>query len=195
MQGLANGTYTVVTPVPLNGAGVVPPYQGATNGVLNAPFQGNYLDKDYMFKTFGFYGGDDYRATSRLTLNLGLRYEFSTIPHELYGRSSIIPDLLGGSQVPKVGSIFNHNWTHKNISPRFGFSWDVFGNGKTALRGGFGIYWDVANIGSMWTQAPNGVPPLAAQTQVAVTNAKFAPPFVDVNGNLTGNFFPAQFGH
>jgi hypothetical protein len=196
MQGQANGTFTVVTPVPLNGAGAVPPYAGATNGVLNAPFQGNYLDKDYMFKTFGFYGGDDYRATSRLTLNLGLRYEFSTIPHELYGRSSIIPNLLGGSQVPSVGSIFTHNWTHKNISPRFGFAWDVFGNGKTALRGGFGIYWDVANIGSMLTQAANGVPPFAAQTQVAVTNAPFAPPFVDVNGNLANNnFSPAQYGH
>jgi hypothetical protein len=196
MQGQANGTFTVVTPVPLNGAGVVPPYAGATNGVLNAPFQGNYLDKDYMFKTFGFYGGDDYRASSRLTLNLGLRYEFSTIPHELYGRSSIIPDLLGGSPVPKVGSIFNHNWTHKNISPRFGFAWDVFGNGKTAVRGGFGIYWDVANIGSMLTQAANGVPPFAAQTQVAVTNAPFAPPFVDVNGNLANNNFSgAQYGH
>jgi hypothetical protein len=200
MQGLANGTFTVVTPVPLNGAGAVAPYQGATNGVLNSPFQGNYLDKDYMFKTFGFYGGDDYRATSRLTLNLGLRYEFSTIPHELYGRSSIIPNLLGGSPVPSVGSIFNHNWTHKNISPRFGFAWDVFGNGRTALRGGFGIYWDVANIGSMLTQAANGVPPFAAQTQVAVTNVKFTPPFVDVNENLnnmnnTTNFTSAQFGH
>src|SRR5258708_14000500 len=152
-----------------------------------------------MFKTFGFYAGDDYRASSRLTVNLGLRYEFSTIPHELYGRSSIIPNLLGGSPTYAVGSIFNHNWTHKNLSPRFGFAWDVRGNGKTAVRGGFGIYWDVANIGSMLTQAANSVPLFAAQTQVAVTNVNFAPPFVDVNGNLNNanktNFQPAQFGH
>jgi hypothetical protein len=48
----------------------------------------------------------------------------------------------------------------------------------------------------MLTQAANGVPPFAAQTQVAVTNAPFAPPFVDVNGNLANNnFSPAQYGH
>jgi len=178
-------SYLAVTPVP----------GFATNGVLNSPFQGYYLDKDYMFKTFGFYAGDDYRATSRLTLNLGLRYEFTTIPHELYGRSSIISDLLGGSQTYTVGSIFNHNWTHKNVSPRFGFAWDIRGNGKTAVRGGFGVYWDVANIGSMLTQAANGVPPFAAQTQVAQPAAPFTIPFVDASGNLTADFTAAQFGH
>ncbi len=174
MKGLTT-SYLTVTPVP----------GFATNGVLNSPFQGNYLDKDYMFKTFGFYGGDDYRVTSRLTLNLGLRYEFNTIPHELYGRSSTIADLQGGSQTYTVGSIFNHNWTHRNFSPRVGFAWDTFGNGKTAVRGGFGIYWDIANIGSLLTQAANGVPPFAAQTQVAQSAKAYTIPFVDVNGGLT----------
>jgi outer membrane receptor protein involved in Fe transport len=165
--------------------------------VLNPPFKGYYLDKDYMFKTFGFYAGDDYRATSRLTLNLGLRYEFMTIPHELYGRSSIIPDLGGGSNVPAVGRIFNRNWTKNNVSPRVGFAWDARGNGKTAVRGGFGVYFDIANIGSMLTQAANGVPPFAAQTQTAITNAPFAPPFIDVNGvlNPAGAITTQQFGH
>ncbi|MBZ5643111.1 MAG: carboxypeptidase regulatory-like domain-containing protein [Acidobacteriia bacterium] len=184
MKGFTT-SYLTVTPVP----------GFATNGVLNSPFQGNYLDKDYMFKTFGFYAGDDYRVTSRLTLNLGLRYEFNTIPHELYHRSSTIADLQGGSQTYTVGSIFNHNWTHRNFSPRVGFAWDAFGTGKTAVRGGFGIYWDIANIGSLLTQAANGVPPFAAQTQVAQTAAAYTIPFVDVNGGLTGNFTSAQFGH
>jgi hypothetical protein len=199
LQGLAAGAaYTVVTPYPgpsNTSVATIPPYAGATNGVLNAPFQGYYLDKDYMFKTFGFYFGDDYRATSRLTLNLGLRYEFMTVPHELYGRSSIIPNLLGGSQTPSVGSIFNRNWTRNNVSPRFGFAWDVRGNGKTAVRGGFGVYFDIANMGSMLTQAANGVPPFAAQTQAATTGAAFTPPFVDVNGNVINNITYAQFGH
>ena len=63
------------------------------------------------------------------------------------------------------------------------------------MRGGFGIYWDVANIGSLLTQAANGVPPFAAQTQVAQTAAAYTIPFVDVNGGLTSNFTAAQFGH
>src|SRR6266849_1738616 len=194
LQGLTT-SFLTVTPTPLGGPGAIPPYAGATNGVLNAPFQGYYLDKDYMFKTFGFYVGDDYRATSRLTLNIGLRYEFMTVPHELYGRTSIIPDLLGGSNSPRLGSLFNRNWTRNNVSPRIGFAWDVRGNGKTAVRGGFGVYFDIANIGSMLTQAANGVPPFGAQTQVAQPATKFTIPFVDVNGNLTPDFTAAQFGH
>jgi hypothetical protein len=166
-------SFLTVTPVP----------GFSTNGVLKSPFTGRYLDRSYMFKTFGFYAQDDYRATSRLTLNLGLRYEFQTVPHELYGRSSIIPDLLGGSPTYKTGGIFNHNWTLRNWSPRVGFAWDVRGNGRTSVRGGFGIYWDIANIGSMLTQAANGVPPFAAQTQVAQSAKPFALPLVDVNGN------------
>src|SRR5713101_615974 len=166
-------SFLTVTPVP----------GFSTNSVLNPPYHGRYLDRDYMFKTFGFYAQDDYRATSRLTLNLGLRYEFQTVPHELYGRSSIIPDLLGGSPTYKTGGVFKQNWTLRNWSPRVGFAWDARGNGRTSVRGGFGIYWDIANIGSLLTQAANGVPPFSAQTQVAQSAKPFALPLVDVNGN------------
>jgi hypothetical protein len=184
MKGLTTGFLTV-TPVP----GI------ATNGLLNPPFQGYFLDRAYMFKTFGFYAQDDYRATSRLTLNLGLRYEYQTIPHELLGRASIIPDLIGGSTQAKVGSIFNNNWTLGNWSPRIGFAWDVFGTGKTSLRGGFGMYWDIANIGSLLTQAANGVPPFAAQTQLAQAPKAYTLPLVDVNANPNLNDIAlAQFG-
>ena len=182
-------SFLTVTPTP----GSTPP--GAGFGVLGPQYANSYyLDKDYMFKTFGFYAGDDYRATSRLTFNFGLRYEFGTIPHELYGRSSIISDLQNGSPTFKLGSIFNHNWTLRNWSPRFGFAWDVRGNGKTSVRGGFGIYYDIANIGSMLTQAANGVPPFGAQTQVAQSATVFTVPFVDVNSNPI-DFTNSQFGH
>jgi hypothetical protein len=179
-------SYLTVTPVP----------GFATNGLLNPPLQGYYLDRDYMFKTFGFYAQDDYRVTSRLTLNLGLRYEFMTVPHELYGRSSIISDLQGGSSTYVLGRIFNRNWTTNNWSPRIGFAWDVFGTGKTSIRSGFGIYYDIANIGSMLTQAANGVPPFGAQTQLAFSgNLLYTIPFIDVNGVPVSPSFPlAQFG-
>ncbi len=163
VDGLTS-SYLTVTPTP--GSSV----NGSTLGILSSQFNNSdYLDKDYMYKTFGFYFGDDYRATSRLTFNLGLRYEFMTIPHELYGRNSTIPNLQAGSPQATISPLFNYNWSLKNWSPRFGFAYDVFGNGKTAVRGGFGIYYDIANLGSMLTQSANGVPPFGAQTQVAQT--------------------------
>jgi hypothetical protein len=184
LDGLTT-SYLTVTPTP--GTSV--------NGVLGPQYNNSfYLDKDYMFKTFGFYFGDDYRATSRLTLNLGLRYEFMTVPHELYGRNSTIPNIQGGSPQATVSPLFNYNWSLRNWSPRFGFAYDVFGNGKTAVRGGFGIYYDIANLGSMLTQSANGVPPFGAQTQVAQSAAPYTIPLVNSVGTPI-DFTSSQFGH
>jgi hypothetical protein len=183
-------SFLTVTPTP--GSSV----NGSTLGLLSSQFNNSYyLDKDYMFKTFGFYFGDDYRATSRLTFNLGLRYEFMTVPHELYGRNSTIPNIQAGSPQAVIAPLFNYNWSLRNWSPRFGFAYDVFGNGKTAVRGGFGIYYDIANLGSMLTQSANGVPPFGAQTQVAFATATaYTIPLVNSAGSPI-DFTSSQFGH
>jgi outer membrane receptor protein involved in Fe transport len=130
------------------------PYAGAPtiNGCSTAACASTLIDRNFVFNTFGFYAQDDYRATSRLTLNLGLRYEFQTVPYDTAGRNSTIPDLLTSSTY-RIGPIIA-NATYRNISPRVGFAWDVFGNGKTAVRSGFGIYYDIANLGSIFTLLP-----------------------------------------
>lgn len=86
----------------------------------------------------GFYVRDDYRALPHLTLNLGLRYEMATVPIEKYGRLSNLESLTAAS--PKLGSPYFQNPTLRNFEPRVGFAWDPSRNGKTAVRGGFGIY-------------------------------------------------------
>jgi hypothetical protein len=105
----------------------------------------------WTYMTYGFYAQDDYRATSRLMLNLGFRYEFNTTPSELNGRQYTHHNLSTDSFAGQQGSIMQ-NSSLKNFSPRVGFGYDVFGNGKTAVRGGFGIYYDVGNIGTLTFQ-------------------------------------------
>jgi hypothetical protein len=90
---------------------------------------------------FGFYVQDDYRTTERLTLNLGLRYEFYTIPAEAYGLDTTLRDIFTDRSFT-VGQPFAKNPSLGNVAPRLGFAWDVSGSGRTAIRGGAGVYHD-----------------------------------------------------
>jgi outer membrane receptor protein involved in Fe transport len=90
---------------------------------------------------FGLYVQDDYRATDRLTLNLGLRYEFYTIPAERYGFDTALRNTLTDTSFT-VGAPFGENPSLENWAPRIGFAWDMNGDGRTAVRGGVGLYHD-----------------------------------------------------
>jgi hypothetical protein len=124
---------------------------------------GSEYNRFYLYNTLGFYGQDDWRISSRLTVNMGLRYEFMTTPRELSGRQSrVLNDLTDPFT---VGPIMANNTTH-DFSPRIGLAYDVFGNGKTALRAGFGIYYDIGNIGTSVQQDAIGSPPFSGLTDV-----------------------------
>jgi outer membrane receptor protein involved in Fe transport len=90
---------------------------------------------------FGFYVQDDYRTSDRLTLNLGLRYEFYTIPSEANGLDTTLRDVVN-DRAFVVGPPFGKNPSLRNWAPRVGFAWDVTGDGRTAVRGGVGVYHD-----------------------------------------------------
>src|SRR5947209_13073472 len=87
---------------------------------------------------YGLYLQDDWRFRPNLTLNLGLRYEMSTIARETSGKLSNLPTLSSGT--PHLGNPFFNNPTTKNFEPRVGFAWDPWRNGKTAVRGGVGLF-------------------------------------------------------
>jgi hypothetical protein len=86
----------------------------------------------------GFYFQDDWHLRSNLTFNLGLRYEFSSVPTEVAGKLSTLRKLTDAT--PHLGNPYFNNPTLRDFEPRVGFAYDPFRNGKSSIRAGFGIY-------------------------------------------------------
>ncbi|OFW08641.1 MAG: hypothetical protein A3G20_01080 [Acidobacteria bacterium RIFCSPLOWO2_12_FULL_59_11] len=93
----------------------------------------------YRQTIMGFYAQDDYRVRPNLTLNLGLRWEFSMDPTEVNGKFANYVDIYTDT-APHAGE--GINLKKKNIQPRFGFAWSL--SDKTAIRGGVGLYHETA---------------------------------------------------
>jgi hypothetical protein len=99
---------------------------------------------------------DDWRVNRKLTLNLGLRYELFTNPTERYARQANF-DLDTGSLILAEDGGDSLTETDKNnFSPRLGFAYDIFGTGKTVVRGGYGIFYflDRGGINNQLAQNP-----------------------------------------
>lgn len=124
-------------------------------------FQRNYRAQD-----LAWFVQDDFRVTRRLTLNLGLRYDYLGFPYDLNGKvgnfdPNLVPascvdagggscvqagfispaSLKGGLATPGVTNTTLTTSNKLDFAPRVGFAYDVMGNGKLAVRGGFGYYY------------------------------------------------------
>jgi hypothetical protein len=134
-------------------------------GLLAGETVGNSTNLGALQNNFYTYLQDDWRATPKLTLNYGIRYElpFAWRSADDQGvtfspgfQSRVIPSApvsLGyeGDPFPgnaKVRSRFN------NVAPRFGFAYDVNGNGSTLIRGGMGIFFDALNAAVIGVGSP-----------------------------------------
>jgi hypothetical protein len=135
---------------------------------------------------FSLYVQDDWKATRRLTLNLGLRYEPISTPTAENGKISNLRNLTDAA--PTMGDPFIDNPSYSNVAPRVGFAYDVFGDGRTSLRGAAGIFYSAILPMRYRFELSNQAP----FTQLAVLPAFLPGGFPNAFTLFGGNPIPGQ---
>jgi hypothetical protein len=139
-------------------------------GAMDGQAYGNRDFRDISLKP---YIQDDWKVTRRLTLNIGFRYEFQTNPIEQHNNLYNLVNPPYGTAYSHVPNAFQTNPNVHNFDPRFGFAYDVFGDHKTSVRGGFGMFHDPAQT-YVFFSGYVGTPPFNSLNQV---NPSFPIPF------------------
>ncbi len=150
---------------------------------------------------YGFFLQDDYRLLPHLTVNLGLRWDVEVPPVEATNltctfrpnvQSSVVPSapvgqlFVGDSGVPR--GITSTRYHH--VSPRIGIAWDPFGDGKTAVRAGAGIFYGSVAMNE-WNQPANALPFAVRQTFNPV--GTFSNPYANTTTFPNGDPFPYTY--
>ena len=131
------------------------PFANFLVGLPDTFDQGPSAPSNIRTKATYVFGQDEWHIASNLTLTYGLRYEYSTPKSDTKGRTySVIPGAPQSTVFPgaPLGLLFpgdkgaptGANFPDKtNFAPRFGFAWQPFHDGKTSVRGGWGMFYDV----------------------------------------------------
>ena len=142
---------------------------------------------------YALYVQDDLRATSKLTLNLGLRWDVFVPFVEVDDRQSNFDTSTGRFVVASPDAVMNgvkvgrylQTYSKGDIAPRFGFAYDLSGNGKTLIRGGVGVFWNMQSGGTSSSKAQNqpflqstNLSQPATATTIVLSNGLPAPPGV-----------------
>jgi hypothetical protein len=156
---------------------------------------GTYTEKR---PEYALYLQDDFRVSPKLTLNLGMRWDVYPPWVEIKDRQSnfdistgrfVVASDNATIQGVEVGR-YLQTYSKKDVGPRVGFAYDLAGDGKTLVRGGFGVFWNFSPGGTSSSKAQN--PPFLQSTSLNATPTAYgvnlllkdglpAPPGVDPN--------------
>jgi len=148
------------------------------------------FNRSYRYHDWAVYAQDSWRFSPRLTLNYGVRYEYYGVQHNsdaaldsnfYFGTgSSFYETVRNGSVQPSRSSPIGELWkpTYGAVGPRVGFAYDIFGDGKTSLRGGYGISYE-RNFGNvtfnMIQNPPNYATPSIVNQNIPITTDNLGP--------------------
>jgi hypothetical protein len=127
--------------------------------------------RNFVFRDYAYFFQDDWRIRPNLTLNLGLRNEFYGVPFERDGLQGVVQQ---AALINPAGTIRDvtvrrgSNWfqnDQNNWAPRIGFAWDPRGDGRTAIRASWGIYYDRV-IGATANDVDSAMPGFSFPGQV-----------------------------
>jgi Carboxypeptidase regulatory-like domain len=160
---------------------------------------GQYFNDRGQF--YGFYAQDSWKATRRLTLTYGLRYEPFVPWKELENRVELFsPEAYAAGRTSTVytnapaGLLFPGDQgvpergvssVYSNVMPRVGFAYDVFGDGKTSVRGGGGLFYDTRQP-AISNSIPSEISPFSLSVSLTNPKGTFSNPYAGIN-----NPFPA----
>ena len=162
--------------------------------------------RNISMNSFGLFAQDGYRVRKNVTLNLGLRYDLTYPIKDSQNRLGNFDPAKGMVQVG-FGTNQLYPTNYNNISPRLGVAWDVFGNGRTVVRSGFGMIYVQPSIRTFVNSSGANLVPTGLLTQLDYTDGsvRVQPPtgtitsFVqttgdpsEINWNTTGPIFPVN---
>ncbi len=163
--------------------------RGSVNGGTGGRIFVGDSRRNVSIQSFGAFLQDDWRVSPRLTLNLGVRYDLSTVIKEKKNQLANFDPTAGIRQVGH-GISAPYNGDHNNFAPRFGMSWDPGGKGKTVIRAGAGITYEIPHLSLFLGQngvnnastAGINVIPTAPSTGIPGANGTIAASSINVSG-------------
>ncbi len=176
-------------------------------GNLRTFLQSNGQHVKNRYGVMNVYAQDSFRATDRLTLSYGIRYEPSQTWHDLYRQNQVFypdkyaaqvrstvfpnapPGLLfsGDPGVPYWGTTGDYN----NVAPRVGFAYDVRGTGELSVRGGFGVFYD-SSVPAFSNDRVLSTAPYSASVSLTTPQGRFSNPYLGVPNPFPAVFPPAS---